>query len=86
MHVVLQEADAAAVVVVAAAVAILNRAVDHLGLTSKVLFIQFLVNTFSSYPTRISIEHARRPSRKGGGGGGGGGYGYRSRRPTWIDK
>merc|ERR1711976_16931 len=28
---------------------------------------------------RISIEHARRPSRRGGGGGGGGGYGYRRR-------
>ena len=40
--------------------------------------------------SRIIVEHARGPSRRGGGGGGGGGYGYggggSSFKPMWLDK
>ena len=43
--------------------------------------------------SRIIVEHARGPSRRGGGGGGGG-YGYggggggggSSFKPVWLDK
>ena len=39
--------------------------------------------------SRIIVEHARGPSRRGGGGGGGG-YGYggggSSFKPMWLDK